>query len=71
MKGLKDLENMKNETCVPYGTQYDYFFAALEDCYIAKVPSQVYGDTAAMQTWSWTAGRISYPCTTTWPTERV
>lgn len=45
--------------------------ARAEDCYIAKVPPQVYGDTAAMQTWSWTAGRISYPCTTTWPTERV
>ena len=45
--------------------------ARAEDCYIARVPSQVYGDTAAMQTWSWTAGRISYPCTTTWPTERV
>lgn len=45
--------------------------ARAEDCYISRVPSQVFGDTAAMQTWSWTAGRITFPATTVWPTERI
>lgn len=37
LKTLEDLENMKKEACIPYGTQYDYFFAALQDLYIAKL----------------------------------
>ena len=36
MKTLKDLKEMKNESCIPFGTQYEYFFAGLEDYYIAK-----------------------------------
>ena len=45
--------------------------ARAEDCYITKIPDQVYGENAAMQTWNWTAGRVSFPETTRWPTERV
>lgn len=36
MKTLKDLAEMRNKCNVPFGTQYDYFFDALVDCYIAK-----------------------------------
>lgn len=37
MKTLKDLEEMKNKEVFPFGNQYDYFFATLEDYYIAKM----------------------------------
>lgn len=37
MKTLKDLEEMKNKSCKPFGNQYDYFFATLEDYYISKL----------------------------------
>lgn len=36
MKTLKDFEQMKTEKSIPFGTQYDYFIARLEDYYIAK-----------------------------------
>ena len=36
MKTLKDLEQMKTEKSTPFGTQYDYFIARLEDYYISK-----------------------------------
>lgn len=45
--------------------------ARAEDCYITRIPSQVFGDSAAMQTWGWTAGRVTFPATTNWPTERT
>lgn len=35
--------------------------ASAEDCYITKIPNQEFGDTAAMQTWEWTAGRVTFP----------
>lgn len=37
MKTLKNLEEMKNKSCEPFGNQYDYFFARLEDYYISKL----------------------------------
>ncbi len=37
MKTLKDLEEMKNKSCIPFGNQYEYLFATLEDYYIAKM----------------------------------
>lgn len=37
MKTFKNLEDMKKELCAPFGTQYDYFFEALADCYISKM----------------------------------
>ena len=37
MKTLKDLEEMKNITMIPFGNQYDFLFATLEDYYIAKM----------------------------------
>lgn len=30
------------------------------DCYLVKVPDQVKGDTAEMQTWQWTCGKIEF-----------
>lgn len=30
------------------------------DCYLTRVPEQVKGDTAEMQTWQWTCGRITF-----------
>ena len=37
MKTRKDLEKMKKEKCVPFGTEYDYFFGLLENYYIGKM----------------------------------
>lgn len=37
MKTLRDLEEMKNKAMIPFGNQYDYLFATLEDYYIAKL----------------------------------
>ena len=37
MKTLKDLEKMKEEKCVSFGIQYDYFFGLLENYYIGKL----------------------------------
>lgn len=37
MRTLKDLEEMKGKAMIPFGNQYDYFFAKLEDYYIAKM----------------------------------
>lgn len=30
------------------------------DCYITKIPNQVFGESAASQTWSFTCGQINY-----------
>lgn len=45
--------------------------AVADDCYITKIPNQVYGDSAANQTWEWTSGKVTFPATTSWPKERV
>lgn len=37
MKTLKDLEEMKEKACVPFGTQYEFLFARLENDYISKM----------------------------------
>lgn len=37
MKTLKCLEEMKEKKMIPFGNQYDYFFAMLEDYYISKL----------------------------------
>lgn len=37
MKTLKDLEDMKTQKSSLWGTQYDLFFARLEDYYISKL----------------------------------
>lgn len=36
-KTLKDLNDMKEVSVPQFGSQYDYFFAILEDYYIAKL----------------------------------
>ena len=36
-KTLKDLNDMKNNKMSPFGNQYEFFFATLEDYYIAKM----------------------------------
>lgn len=36
-KTLKDLNDMKNNKMSPFGNQYEFFFATLEDYYIAKL----------------------------------
>lgn len=36
-KTLKDLEAMKNKSMIPFGSQYEFLFATLEDYYIAKI----------------------------------
>lgn len=36
-KTLKDLEAMKNKSMIPFGSQYEFLFATLEDYYIAKM----------------------------------
>ena len=36
MKTLKELENMRNQECVPFGTQYNYLLARLEDYFVSK-----------------------------------
>lgn len=36
-KTLKDLEDMKNKSMIPFGNQYDFLFATLEDYYIGKM----------------------------------
>lgn len=37
MKTLQDLAEMRNRTSIPFGTQYENFFARLEDYYIGKL----------------------------------
>lgn len=41
-----------------YNTNEDELMVA-KDCYISKMPDQVYGETAANQDWSFVAGRIT------------
>lgn len=36
MKTLNDLEQMKTQNCLPFGTQYDSFIGRLEDYFISK-----------------------------------
>lgn len=36
-KTLKFLNDMKNNKMSPFGNQYEFFFATLEDYYIAKM----------------------------------
>lgn len=36
-KTLEDLEAMKNKTIIPFGNQYEFLFATLEDYYITKM----------------------------------
>ena len=36
-KTLKYLNDMKNKKMPPFGNQYEFFFATLEDYYIAKM----------------------------------
>lgn len=38
----------------------DKIIETCTDCYLTKVPDQVMGDTAEMQTWQWTCGKIEY-----------
>lgn len=46
--------------------------AQADDCYISKIPDQSFGDSAAMQSWGWTAGRVTFPRTdATWGNERA
>ena len=40
--------------------------AEAEDCYLTRIPEQVYGDTAVTQDWGWTAGRVHFPQTRSW-----
>ena len=35
-KTIKDLEEMKSKSMIPFGNQYDFLFATLEDYYIGK-----------------------------------
>ena len=49
----------------------DTLVANCEDCYITKVPNQVYADTAADQTWSFTSGRVTFPMTASWDSENI
>lgn len=49
----------------------DTIVANCEDCYITRVPSQDFGSTAAMQTWTLTAGRVTFPMTTSWDAENI
>lgn len=37
MKTLNDLNDMKNNKMLSFGNQYEFFFATLEDYYIAKM----------------------------------
>ncbi|MBD5456852.1 MAG: hypothetical protein HDR23_10415 [Lachnospiraceae bacterium] len=37
MKTVKDLEEMKSKSMIPFGSQYEFLFATLEDYYIAKM----------------------------------
>jgi hypothetical protein len=43
--------------------------ANCDDCYIVKIPDQDYDERAKEQSWSFTAGRITYPVTTNFPDE--
>ena len=36
-KTLKDLEDMKSKNMIPFGNQYEFLFATLEDYYIGKI----------------------------------
>lgn len=36
-KTLKELEEMKSKSMVPFGNQYEFLFATLEDYYIGKM----------------------------------
>lgn len=57
MKTLKDLEEMKNNTMVPFGNQYEYLFATLEDYYIAKMDG-LNRIKAELQNWDEEAQRV-------------
>lgn len=43
-------------------------YADCVDCYPTKIPNQVFGSTAANQTWSFTCGMVNFPVTTNWNT---
>lgn len=45
--------------------------ARAEDCYITKIPDQNFGETAENQEWAWTAGRVTFPMQTNWPSEKL
>lgn len=36
MKTISDLENMKQQKCLPFDNAYDYLMMTLEDFYVAK-----------------------------------
>lgn len=54
-------ENTDPETgCNIFIYRGDQAVETCTDCYLTKVPDQVMGDTAEMQTWQWTCGKIEY-----------
>ena len=44
----------------------DLTVARAEDCYLTKIPDQIYGESAATQDWVWTSGRVTFPQTKSW-----
>ena len=37
MKTISDLDNMKNQSCPPFESAYEYLISSLEDYYISKM----------------------------------
>lgn len=57
MKTLIDLEEMKKMSMPPFGNQYDYLFATLEDYYIAKMDG-IERIKAELQNWDKEAQKV-------------
>lgn len=52
---IKGLTITVNSTSASGGT-----VAVCNDCYIQKVPDQAFGETAALQTWTFTCGQVIF-----------
>ena len=60
MKTLKDLEQMKTQNCLSFGTQYDSFIGRLEDCFVNK-PDGLSQITSELSQWEDEAKKVIIP----------
>lgn len=62
---VKSVEGMTITINAPLGefdvNQSNLVIAKCTDCFPTKVPDQVFSETAQMQTWTFTCGKVSYP----------
>lgn len=56
----KGIEGITISISIPQYEDVSTPFVTCEDCMINKIPDQVYGETAATQSWVFTSGRITF-----------